>query len=276
MTFQTALETTLRNPWQAAAVVNTVLIAIAFLLPKKLLTPAGYANAWLLGVIVWGGLGPRAYATTLFYFFVGSAVTKVGMAQKEAYGIAEARGGVRGPGNVWGSALTGALCALCAALLPFIYSEAYSDSTASESMTSESMTLALWQTLLALGFVASLSTKLSDTTATEIGKAYGQRTFLITTLQPVPRGTEGAVSLEGTLAGVAGSVALAAIAQVVGLISPIGIVICAIAAFVATTVESLIGATIEEKFAWLTHDLVNIINTTIGAAVAILLGRLLY
>lgn len=265
MTFQTALETALQNPWQAAAVVNTVLIAIAFLLPKKLLTPAGYANAWLLGVIVWGGLGPQAYATTLFYFFVGSAVTKVGMAQKEAYGIAEARGGVRGPGNVWGSALTGALCALCAALLPFIY-----------SADLDSATLALWQTLLALGFVASLSTKLSDTTATEIGKAYGQRTFLITTLQPVPRGTEGAVSLEGTLAGVVGSVALAAIAQVVGLILPIGIAICAIAAFVATTVESLIGATIEEKFAWLTHDLVNIINTTIGAIVAILLGRLLY
>ena len=266
MTFQNALGAMLQNPWLSAMAVNTVLIAIAFLLPKKLLTPAGYANAWLLGVIVWGGLGPQAYATTLFYFFVGSAVTKVGMAQKEAYGIAEARGGVRGPGNVWGSALTGALCALCAALLSFIYADTMPNSGA----------IALWQALLALGFVASLSTKLSDTTATEIGKAYGQRTFLITTLQPVPRGTEGAVSLEGTLAGVVGSVALAAIAQVVGLILPVGIVICAVAAFVATTVESLIGATIEEKFAWLTHDLVNIINTTIGATVAILLGRLLY
>ena len=189
MTLQTALETILQNPWLAAAVVNTVLIAIAFTLPKKLLTPAGYANAWLLGVIVWGGLGPRAYATTLFYFFVGSAVTKVGIATKEAYGIAEARGGVRGPGNVWGSALTGAACALGAALLPLIYT------------ASTNPSLTLWQSLLALGFVASLSTKLSDTTATEIGKAYGQRTFLITTLQPVPRGTEGAVSLEGTLAG---------------------------------------------------------------------------
>jgi len=270
MTFQNALESMLQNPWRSAVAVNTVLITIAFLLPKKLLTPAGYANAWLLGVIVWGGLGPQAYATTLFYFFVGSAVTKVGMAQKEAYGIAEARGGVRGPGNVWGSALTGALCALCAALLPFLSLDSVPDNMP------DGGAIALWQTLLALGFVASLSTKLSDTTATEIGKAYGQRTFLITTLQPVPRGTEGAVSLEGTLAGVVGSVALAAIAQVVGLISPVGIVICAVAAFVATTVESLIGATIEEKLAWLTHDLVNIINTTIGATVAILLGRLLY
>jgi len=98
---------------------------------------------------------------------------------------------------------------------------------------------------------------------------------LITTLQPVPRGTEGAVSLEGTLAGIVSSLALAAIAWGVGLISLVGIGICAIAAFVATTIESLIGATVEEKLAWLTHDLVNIINTTIGAGVAIGLGWLI-
>ncbi len=248
------------NPWLIAVLINTALIAIAFTLPRKLLTPAGYANAWLLGVIVWGVLGWRAYAVTLFYFFVGSSVTKVGMAQKEAYGIAEARGGVRGPGNVWGSALTGALCALAIAVVALRYPDG-------------SELLARWQNLLTLGFVASLSTKLSDTTATEIGKAYGQRTFLITTLRPVERGTEGAVSLEGTLAGILGSVALAGMAWAIGLISSWGEVgICALAAFVATTIESLIGATIEEKLTWLTHDLVNVINTTVGAGIAIGLG----
>jgi len=247
------------QPLFVAIAINTGLIAIALLLPKKLLTPAGYANAWLLGVIVWAALGWQAYATTLFYFFAGSAVTKVGMATKEAYGIAEARGGIRGPGNVWGSALTGAICALGVILISRLAPSALSQ----------------WQPLLALGFVASFSTKLSDTTATEIGKAYGQRTFLITTLQPVPRGTEGAVSLEGTLAGVVGSVALATVAWLCQLITPDGIAICAIAAFIATTVESLIGATLEGKFSWLTHDLVNIINTTVGAAAAITLACLL-
>lgn len=38
-----------------------------------------------------------------------------------------------------------------------------------------------------IGYVASLATKLSDTFASEVGKAYGKRTFLITTLKPVPR-----------------------------------------------------------------------------------------
>jgi uncharacterized protein (TIGR00297 family) len=256
------------HPWLIAIGLNTVLVAIAFVLPKKLLTPAGYANAWLLGVIIWGALGWQAYGVTLFYFFVGSAVTKIGMAQKEAYGIAEARGGVRGPGNVWGSALAGALCALGVwAIHLWLPADA---SLGDASLGGAS----LWEALLTLGFVASLSTKLSDTTATEIGKAYGQRTFLITTLQPVPRGTEGAVSLEGTLAGIAGSIALAMVAWAVGLVPLVGVLICAIAAFFATTVESLIGATVEESLTWLTHDGVNIINTSLGAIAAILIGWL--
>lgn len=253
------------NPWLLGILVHTVLIAIAFAIPKKLLTPAGYANAWLLGVILWAGLGWRGYVTTLFYFFVGSAVTKVGLAQKEAEGIAEARGGIRGPGNVWGSALTGAVCALAIIAIELFSVSRHGDSRAVQMSS-------IWPSLLALGFVASLSTKLSDTTATEIGKAYGKRTFLITTLQPVPRGTEGAVSLEGTIAGAVASVALATVTWAIGLVPFVGVAICAIAAFGATTVESIIGATIEEKLTWLTHDLVNIINTTVGAALAISIG----
>lgn len=262
------------NTWLVAIAVNTVLIGAAIALPKKLLTTAGYANAWLLGVIVWGALDWPGYATVLFYFFVGSAVTKIGMAQKEAYGIAEERGGVRGPGNVWGSALTGAVCALCLVAVRGWLGEGMPVGAPSNTVAVEQTAVAIASSLLALGFVASFSTKLSDTTATEIGKAYGQRTFLITTLRPVERGTEGAVSLEGTLAGIVGSIALAAVAWIVGLISPIGVGICAIAAFIATSVESLIGATVEGKLSWLTHDFVNIINTTVGALTAIGLGFL--
>jgi uncharacterized membrane protein len=53
------------------------------------------------------------------------------------------------------------------------------------------------------------------------------------------------------------------------------VAICLIAAFIATNIESLIGATIQEKFDWLTNELVNIINTLIGAVVALSLGLLL-
>jgi uncharacterized protein (TIGR00297 family) len=237
------------SPWLIAAGLNSVLLAIAFFIPKKLLTPAGYLHAWILGVLIWGTLGWQGYAVVMFYFLVGSAVTRIGMAQKEAEGIAEKRAGARGPENVWGSALTGTLCAVATL---------FWDSPLKE--------------LFLLAYVASFSTKLADTTASEVGKAYGKRTFLITTLQPVPRGTEGAVSLEGTLAGIVASVAIALVGWGVGLINLWGIFWCVLAAFIATNIESLIGATLQSRLAWLTNEIVNIINTTIGAIAAILLA----
>ena len=250
------LDTLLNNPWLVAIALNSILAVGAIIIPKKLLTTAGLINAWFLGVVIWGTLGWRGYGVVMFYFLAGSAVTRIGMAQKEAEGIAEKRGGARGPENVWGSALTAAVCALGIAGIEFGWVGVE------------------WKSLLLLGYVASLATKLSDTTASEVGKAYGQRTFLITTLQPVARGTEGAVSLEGTIAGLVGGLVLSLVAYGLGVISLSGVGICAIAAFVATNVESVIGATLQNKFDWLTNELVNVINTIIGAVVAISIALL--
>jgi uncharacterized protein (TIGR00297 family) len=240
------------NPWLVGALLNLGLGLITWPIIKRLLTPAGLLHAWILGAIVWATLNWTGYAVVVFYFLVGSAVTKIGIAEKEAAGIAEKRSGARGPENVWGSALVATICALGTLVLPQTV-----------------------QPLLLLGYVASFSTKLSDTSASEIGKAYGRHTFLITTLKPVPRGTEGAVSLEGTLAGIVGSVAIALVGWFIGLISPVGIGICILAAFIATNLESVIGATLQHQFNWLTNELVNVLNTLIGAMAAITLGWLL-
>ncbi|AGY58515.1 TIGR00297 family protein [Gloeobacter kilaueensis] len=225
--------------WLAALVVNTVLLLPA--IPAKLLTNWGLLNAWILGVIVWGGLGWRGYSIVLVYFAAGTLITRVGFARKAARGIAEKRGGQRGPENVWGSAAVAAFCTLGYLVHP----------------------QPLWQ----LAYTASLATKLSDTTATEVGKAYGRTTFLITTLRPVPAGTEGAVSVEGTLAGIGGSLVIALCGLLVGFVDSWGFLWCLVAAFVATTCESLIGATIQQR-GWLTNEMTNVLNTAIGALVA--------
>lgn len=237
------------NPWTIAFTLHTILLAIAFISPKKVLTPIGNINGAILGILVWGILGWRGYVVVIFYFVVGSALTFLRMEQKEAEGIAEERSGMRGAGNVWSSALAATICAIATLFSPPEY-----------------------KYLFVLGYVSSFCTKLSDTTASEVGKAYGKTTYLITNLKSVPRGTEGAVSLEGTLTGITASAILATIAWAIGMISPIGIIWCMVAAFVATTIESLIGATLESRFTWLTNDLVNFINTVIGAIVAISLA----
>jgi uncharacterized protein (TIGR00297 family) len=250
------------NPWLVAIGLNTILLGLVGIAPKQLLTPAGLFHAGLLGVLIWGTLGWQGYAIVVFYFLVGSGVTRIGMAQKEAEGIAEKRSGARGPENVWGSALTGALCAVGIGILN------------SGLIPTPHSLLPTPQSLLLLGYVASFSTKLSDTTASEVGKAYGKSTFLITTLQPVPRGTEGAVSLEGTLAGILASIAIALLAWGVGLIDLLGILWCVLAAFIATNLESVIGATLQSKYNWLTNEVVNIFNTLIGAIAAMLIALL--
>jgi uncharacterized protein (TIGR00297 family) len=251
------------NPWLVGVGLNAILLSLVWIAPKKLLTPAGIFHAWVLGVLIWGTLGWQGYLVVAFYFLVGSGVTRIGIAQKEAEGIAEKRSGARGPENVWGSALAGALCALGvgvinSGLLGYNF----------QSLVPNPVYLLL------LGYVASFSTKLSDTSASEVGKAYGKTTYLITTLQPVARGTEGAVSLEGTLAGVVASIAIACVGWAVGLIDLLGILWCVLAAFIATNLESVIGATLQTKYTWLTNELVNILNTLIGAIAAILFAWL--
>jgi uncharacterized protein (TIGR00297 family) len=252
MFFGSLPEQLYQNNWLLAVILNTVLLAIAMIIPKKLLTPMGLIHGWILGVIIWGTLGLQGYSIVMFYFLVGSGVTKVGFAQKEAEGIAEKRSGARGPENVWGSALTAAICAVSILFAPPDIIP-----------------------LLTLGYVASFATKLSDTCASEIGKAYGKSTFLITTLKPVPRGTEGAISLEGTLAGILASIVIASLGFILGLNDILGIIYCVIAAFIATNLESVIGATLQNQWEWLTNELVNVINTILGALFAIIIALLI-
>ena len=47
-------------------------------------------------------------------------------------------------------------------------------------------------------------------------QAYGKRAYLITTFKEVPRGTEGAVSLEGTAAGMLAALGFASLALALG------------------------------------------------------------
>lgn len=202
---------------------------------------------------------------------MGSLVTKVKFREKEAMGIAEGRGGRRGPENVWGSAATALLCAAAAVNLP-------------QGGISLGLGLGsvVTRDLLVLGYVASLATKLADTFASEIGKAYGKTTFLITTFEKVPPGTEGAVSLEGTAAAAVGGSLLPLYAYAIGLLnfgsSALGTIgIATFAAFMATNAESLIGATMQGKkgLEWMTNEVVNFFNTVIGAGIAIGLGSIL-
>ena len=86
--------------WQAFS-INAVLFASLSSKLLKALTPEGFAHAMALGTLLWTTLGWRGWLVCVTYLVFGSIVTKIRFKEKEAAGIAESRGGRRGPENVW-------------------------------------------------------------------------------------------------------------------------------------------------------------------------------
>jgi hypothetical protein len=122
---------------------------------------------------------------------------------------------------------------------------------------------------LLIGFAASFAAKLADTCGSEIGKRWGRHTVLITTLRPVPAGTEGAISLEGTGASLVGAAVMALVMGGLGLIhGPAATVLVIGAGLLATLVESVIGATLQSRVAWLSNEVVNGLQTLVAAVLA--------
>jgi len=120
-----------------------------------------------------------------------------------------------------------------------------------------------------IGFAASFAAKLADTFGSEIGKRFGGNTYLITSLKKVDRGTEGGISLEGTIASVIGSIFMSSIMLILSIITTSNqFLIVSISGFLASISESIIGAKFQEKYK-LSNELVNAIQTSISSTIAI-------
>jgi uncharacterized protein (TIGR00297 family) len=208
---------------------------------------SGLVAGWTIGVIVYGCAGLAGW-TLLFATFLAAAVSsRLGLRKKSLLGIAEERGGHRGGGNAFANTGLAAVAALAAVVTP------YHDAAM-------------------LAFVAVLATGGSDTVASEIGKAWGSNTYLITTFSRVRPGTPGAMSLEGTVAGVLAALALALLGAWLHLI-PASLVWAVVGgAVVGALVESALAATLEAS-GIVNNDVLNFLNTATGAIVAIVLMR---
>ena len=240
----------LLNSFTIGFIINFLLISVFRRYP--IMTKGGWMSAGVLGTLLWGSLGWKGWISVVLYLLLGSLVTKVGFKYKNKLGIAEKRGGRRGPENVLGSASTGLFLAL---------------------MIKLNLANLI---LLKVGFAASFAAKLADTFGSEIGKRYGKNTFLITTLKKVRQGTEGAVSLEGTIASLFGSLLMSYVMLILGFITiEKGFFIVSFSGFAATIFESFIGAIFQDKFN-LSNETVNVIQTSFSATLAILSYKFIF
>jgi uncharacterized protein (TIGR00297 family) len=213
---------------------------------------SGFLSGFLIGTILYTFGGYELFLTLFVFFFLGSGATKFGYARKKALGVAQEKGGARGWKNAVANCSVGAFLSILAML-----------STSDRSL------------MLIAGVFGAFATAAADTVSSEIGQVLGKHPILITTLRPVPVGTEGAVSIEGTLAGIVASALLCLVGVALSVLPLKAAGLCVVAAFIGTTVESYLGATLE-TMKIVDNEIINFMNTLVGAVAAIALVALFY
>lgn len=121
------------------------------------------------------------------------------------------------------------------------------------------------------GFIGAIATATADTLASEIGVLDGHPR-LITTFQKVDPGTNGAVSVLGTVTGMAGAAIIGIVAFLLGILSdPVSAIsVSIVSGTVGCFMDSILGALFENRD-MLTNEHVNLIATIVGAIVGILM-----
>jgi uncharacterized protein (TIGR00297 family) len=230
----------------AALAVNLLLGVAAYSL--RALTLSGLIAGVVLGAVVFVGVGWVGWLLLAAFVALGSAATRLGYRQKERGGLAQEDCGRRRGRHALAKASVAAAAALFAAATPY-------------------------PMLFGLAFAAALATATADTVSSEIGQLWGRRTYEITTLRPVPPGTHGGVSAVGTAAGVLAASAIAVLGAWAVLYPWWGALAVGVAAVLALLLESLLGATLEQR-ALLDNEGVNFVATLAGALLAVALALL--
>ena len=119
--------------------------------------------------------------------------------------------------------------------------------------------------------LAALAEAAGDTSSSEIGMAFPGKTLLITNFKSVPAGTDGGVSLFGTIAALLGAASVPIIAVLTGLVPISQLATIVLAGFSGIVIDSILGAVFERR-GLLNNDLVNLFSTAAAVGMAWGLG----
>ena len=201
---------------------------------------SGLFSAALVGIILLVFADARWFIIMLAFFILGSLATKYKFEYKKRIGVEQGRGGARGYRNVFANGIVAA----AAAVLFGVFQ----------------------QPIFIVMYVGCVATAAADTLASEIGVT-GGIPYMITTLKKVPIGTNGGVTLVGESVALFGAIVVSLVAFLLGVISLPVVFVCAFAGFVGTNIDSLAGATVENRGIWGNAG-TNLIATIGGGLVA--------
>jgi uncharacterized protein (TIGR00297 family) len=129
----------------------------------------------------------------------------------------------------------------------------------------------VWPAMM-LMCLAAMVEATADTVSSEIGQAFGGRPVMLLTLQHADPGTDGAVSLLGSLAGITGGAFVAVVGMWALRLRPFQAAIALFAGICGLFFDSFLGATVERR-GWIGNDLVNFTSTLFAAVFAAVVYR---
>jgi uncharacterized protein (TIGR00297 family) len=252
---------------------------------RRSLSRSGAIAAAIVGAVTFSG-GGWAWGILLVAFFVASSALSLYNPKRKAKVAAEKfdKGSRRDWAQVVANGGWGTLLALLAWFQP--------------------------QGWLFFAFVGTMATVTADTWATELGTLSPTSPRLVTNGKVVPPGTNGAVSLMGTVAALAGGLFIGTIAFVLAQIGGVGELTIApfwlpmiggISGLAGAFADSLLGATVQKVYycptcdtetekalhscgtvtqplrgwSWLDNDMVNFLSSVVGSLVAAWLALIL-
>jgi uncharacterized protein (TIGR00297 family) len=218
-------------------------ITIAFAILARLVQGVSASGA-LAGAVICFLLfitaGPAAVASLTAVFILAWLTTRLGYSRKIRLGTAERRGG-RTASQVVANLGVAAACAPVGVWLE--------------------------NTALLVACAAALAEAAADTVSSEIGQAYSESARLITSWRQVPAGTNGGITLAGTLAGVIAATIVTGVSVLGGLVPKTGFAMAAFSAMAGMFVDSYLGAWFEQRRK-LNNNAVNLLSTLATAVLA--------
>lgn len=224
-----------------SAVLSIVAVRV------KLLTSGGAFTALLVGLVL--GIGGSLYwlVTVVAFAVIGFLATRIKFSEKKKRGLQEGKTGERTGRNVLGVAVPGCIFALIN-----LYS------------------VSKYYDLLSIGFIATVAVAAADTVASELGTR-DLNVWMITTWEKVIPGTDGGISVFGTVLSLLGSVIAVLIGwfMIFGISLDVLMIAPILAGFFGCMLDSLLGATLERE-GLITKYFNNMSTGLIGGIVAVI------
>jgi len=219
-----------------------VLLTLAFTLLARAMRGVTNSGALVGGIsclVLYLCAGPGAFVALITVFALTWVATRLGYQQKQRLGTAEEG---RKASQVMANL---GVATACAALSVLSHSRGF----------------------FLVAVAAALSEAAADTVSSELGQAFSAKAHLITSWNVVPPGTDGAVSVAGTLAGIIAAAIVSSVCVLCGLVPRPWLAISAGAGVLGMIADSFLGAWLERR-RLVNNDSVNFLSTLVAALAA--------